>query len=220
MDRVEIKKRAREVIKNNLWNFWKGYLVLAIILFVIEFALGFIFGISETETCLYVFAGECVVLKTDVASSIASFIASLITAPLTFGFVYYTMQYAKGGKFEVNDIFRYKNKWIPTFLIIFLISLFTSLWSLLFVIPGIIAALSYSMAQYIYVDTEKEPMACIKASKEMMQGYKGNYFLFNLSFIGWIILGVFTLGILYVWLIPYMTTAEILYYEELKKLGN
>ena len=203
MNRVEIKKRAREVIKGRLWDFWKGYLVLSIILYIIEFACGFVVGVFDL--------GEA-------GTSVASLIASLVTAPLSFGFIYYSMRYARGESYEVNDIFRYKKMWIPTFLLTFLISLFTTLWTFLFIIPGIIAALSYSMAQYIYCDQELEPMECIKSSKEMMNGYKRDYFVFGLSFFGWILLGIFTFGLLYIWLIPYMMTAEVLYYDELKKI--
>jgi len=52
----------------------------------------------------------------------------------------------------------------------------------------------------------------------MMNRYKRDYFVFGLSFFGWILLGIFTLGLLYIWLIPYMMTAEVLYYDELKKI--
>lgn len=203
MNRVEIKTKAKEVIKGNLWTFWKGYLLLSIILYIVEFAFGFVVGALEL--------GE-------IGTSIASLLSSLVVAPLSFGFVYYSMRYARKESVELNDIFRYKKAWLATFLLTFLISLFTTLWTFLLIIPGIVAALSYSMAQFIYCDQELEPMACIKASKEMMNGYKWDYFVFGLSFIGWIVLGVFTLGLLYIWLIPYMMTAEVIYYDELKKL--
>lgn len=203
MNRVEIKAKAKEVIKGNLWNFWKGYLILALILYIIEFACGFVVGFFNLG---------------DIGTTVASVIASLVTAPLSFGFVYYSMRYARGESYEINDIFRYKKAWIPTFLLTFLISLFTTLWTLLLIIPGIVAALSYSMAQFIYCDKELEPMECIKSSKEMMNGYKWDYFVFGLSFMGWILLGIFTLGLLYIWLIPYMMSAEVIYYDELKKL--
>lgn len=198
MNRVEIKTKAKEVIKGRLWDFWKGYLIYSVIVVVLEGLLGLIF-----EGNLEV---------------VASLIASLVTAPLSFGVIYYTMKYARGEAVDINDIFKFKKQWIPTFLLTFLISLFTSLWMLLLIIPGIIAALSYSMAMYIYCDEEKEPMECIRASKDMMNGYKWDYFVFGLSFIGWSILGALTLGLLYIWLTPYMTTAEVLYYDELKKI--
>ena len=77
-------------------------------------------------------------------------------------------------------------------------------------------ALAYTFVLYLIVDKDYAvgPDA-LKASREMMKGYKWDYFVFELSFIGWIILGVFTLGILYIWLIPYMQVASVLYYEKL-----
>ena len=57
----------------------------------------------------------------------------------------------------------------------------------------------------------------LSASQKMMKGYKWDYCTFMFSFIGWIILGAFTFGILYTWLIPYMNVAEALYYEKLKE---
>ena len=203
MNRVEIKARAKEVIKGRLWEFWKGYLTLSLILYIIEFACSFVVGFFDL--------GE-------VGASISSVIASFIIAPISLGFIYYSMRYAREESFELNDLFRYKKQWRSAFLLIFLISLFTTLWTFLLIIPGIIAALSYSMAQYIYCDKELAPRECISESKEMMNGYKMDYFIFGLSFFGWIILGVFTLGLLYIWLIPYMMSAEVIYYDELKKL--
>ena len=68
------------------------------------------------------------------------------------------------------------------------------------------------------IDGNTNPMDCIRKSKEMMNGYKMDYFMLVLSFFGWLLLGIFTLGILYIWLVPYMNVTFILYYEELKKV--
>ena len=90
--------------------------------------------------------------------------------------------------------------------------------SLLFVIPGIIMALAYSMVAYIIIDTDKTGVDAMKESRAMMKGYKWNYFVFGLSFIGWILLTPFTFGLLLIWLYPYMTVADVLYYEKLKEV--
>ena len=73
------------------------------------------------------------------------------------------------------------------------------------------------MSSLIVIDTDLGPVESIKKSWEMMKGYKWNYFVFILSFLGWILLTPFTLGLLFIWLIPYMTVAEIIYYERLKE---
>lgn len=93
------------------------------------------------------------------------------------------------------------------------------LWSILFIIPGIIAALSYSMVYMLYADDQSSTaMDYLDQSKELMHGYKWNYFVFGLSFLGWELLSVLTFGILLIWVLPYYTVAEVMYYDELKKI--
>lgn len=98
-----------------------------------------------------------------------------------------------------------------------LMTIFVFLWSLLFCIPGIIKSYSYAMTYYIALDNpELGANACIERSMKMMKGHKGRLFLLDLSFIGWILLGLLTLGIGLLWVIPYMKTARSHFYEELK----
>jgi uncharacterized membrane protein len=76
------------------------------------------------------------------------------------------------------------------------ISIFTFLWSLLFIIPGIIAALSYSQAPFLLYDHPyKSAGWCIKESKRMMWGNKGHFFALRLSFIGWSILAAIPVSV-------------------------
>lgn len=101
-----------------------------------------------------------------------------------------------------------------------LIYVFTFLWSLLLIIPGIIKAYSYSMTYYILLDDENITGSdAIKKSQEMMQGHKRELFLQDLSFIGWILLSMLTFGILLIWLNPYMELSRAVFYERLKN-GN
>ena len=113
-----------------------------------------------------------------------------------------------------------KSRWLQILLVEILVGIMVFLFSLLLVIPGIIKALAYSMAGFIVVDTDLEAKDVLKKSKEMMNGYKWDYFVFGLSFIGWFILVPFTIGILLIWLIPYMLVSMALYYEKLKELNS
>ena len=91
------------------------------------------------------------------------------------------------------------------------------LWSLLLLIPGMIKACAYSQTMYILAeDRHISPMAALKKSQRMMKGHKMEYFLLSLSFVGWAILGVFTLGILWIWLVPYINTAAANFYRSVK----
>ena len=96
--------------------------------------------------------------------------------------------------------------------------LFIFLWSLLLIVPGIIAAIRYSQAFFILKENPEIPvMDAVKRSSEMMRGYKTDYFLLQLSFIGWGILCLFTFGIGFLWLTPYVKTSNAVFYRELKK---
>lgn len=91
------------------------------------------------------------------------------------------------------------------------------LWTLLLVIPGIIMAFAYSMTNFILVDEPELPVTeAIAKSRQMMKGHKFDLFCLYLSFIGWFVLCLFTLGIGLFWLVPYAKTAVAAFYEDLK----
>jgi uncharacterized membrane protein len=96
--------------------------------------------------------------------------------------------------------------------------LFIVLWLLLLIIPGIIAAISYSMTFYILADDKSiKPMEAIDKSKKMMDGYKWKYFFLCLRFFGWALLCILTLGIGFLWLIPYINVSIAKFYDDVKE---
>ena len=105
--------------------------------------------------------------------------------------------------------------------VLFLIVLqivFIFLWSLLFIIPGIIAAYRYSFAVYVMIDhPEMSAMDCLRESKRLTDGYKGQLFLLDLSFILWLLLTMIpVIGyIAQVYVTPYKESAKVLYYEQI-----
>lgn len=101
--------------------------------------------------------------------------------------------------------------------------IFVFLWSLLFFVPGIIAAYRYRMAIYLLIDRpELSPMDCIRESKRMMVGHKGELFVLDLSFIGWRILcDIPVVGYAaMVWVVPYTETVYAVYYDELCRISG
>lgn len=99
----------------------------------------------------------------------------------------------------------------------FLMSLFIVLWMLLFIIPGIVKSFSYAMTPYILEENpELSANEAIDRSRAMMRGHKFDLFWLGLSFIGWILLSILTLGIGLLWLAPYMQTAMAAFYEDVK----
>lgn len=98
-----------------------------------------------------------------------------------------------------------------------LMIIFVFLWALLLYIPGIIKGLAYSMTPFILKDyPELSANEAINLSMKMMKGHKFDYFCLCLSFIGWMLLGILTLGIGYLWLVPYMYTTTAAFYQDLK----
>ncbi len=96
--------------------------------------------------------------------------------------------------------------------------IFLCLWYMLFFIPGVIKTYSYKMVPYILADNpELSATEVITRSREMMNGHKMKAFLLDLSFIGWILLGMITCGLVWVfWTGPYMYSSYAALYEELK----
>ena len=103
------------------------------------------------------------------------------------------------------------------FTVNFVCDLFISLWTLLLIVPGIIKSLSYSMTVYIAIDDPKiGTLDAITKSRQMMNGYKWKLFCLNLSYIGWILLCILTLGILSFWVDPKMHQAQYQFYLNIK----
>ena len=206
MNRKEIKAEAKAKIKGNKWNILWPLLVIG----VISGVIGAIFGGTSlndlTDT-----------VNVSPMMAVGSLISSLVTCFFSAGYIKYLITFVRTGKFDSNEIIKtIKEKWLNILIATILVSIVVTFCSFLFVIPGIIMALAYSFVMYLVVDTEVSGSDALRESRQMMKGYKWNYFVFGLSFIGWIILGVFTLGILYIWLIPYMMTASVIYYDKLK----
>jgi len=158
-------------------------------------------------------------LNIPIIDIIITIIVSIILGPFTLGFAGYFLKRIRGEIFSLENIFDGFKRFGSSFLLIFLMYLFIFLWALLLIIPGIIKAFSYSMAFYImYDDPNIKPLEALKKSKNMMKGYKKEYFLLGLSFFGWILLGILTLGIGYLWLSPYISLSFGNFYENLKNI--
>ncbi len=97
-------------------------------------------------------------------------------------------------------------------------TLYVMLWTLLFIIPGIIKSYSYALIYYIKADhPEYGWRECLDESERMMQGNKWRFFCLNLSFIGWSLLGSLACGIGVLWVSPYIQASTAVFYEELKR---
>ncbi len=192
MNRKELKANARAQIKGKIG-----------ILFAVTLLIGLISAVVELFLSLIPFGG---------------IIGSIVVTPaFALSTVRIYLMVVRGKTPEVGYIFSGFDDFFSAFKVTLLVGLYTFLWSLLFIIPGIIKSFSYSMSMYILADNKgKSARECIAESVDMTAGHKWELFVLNLSFIGWILLAPFTLGILLIWLIPYMNAATANAYEALK----
>lgn len=141
----------------------------------------------------------------------------IIGGPLELGLAGYFLLAKRKQSPQMEDLFKGFRNFERALVLYIVRTVFVLLWSLLFIIPGIIAALRYSMATYILYDNpELSGMEALNKSREIMEGRKGKLFGLYFSFIGWAILCIFTLGIGYLWLFPYIKASEANFYEDLK----
>ena len=140
----------------------------------------------------------------------------LVLGPMTLGFAILSLNVIRGQKAELEMGFEGFKDFFRSFILALLLAIFTALWSLLFIIPGIVKSYSYGMSYYILRDhPELTANEARKASMALMKGNKWRAFCLDLSFIGWLLLCVLTLGILSFWIMPYREAARAAFYEDL-----
>lgn len=144
--------------------------------------------------------------------------AILLAGPLSAGLTFFFMKLYRGNDAHFDDSFSGFSNYSHNMAAGILVPLFTFLWSLLFFIPGIIKTFSYSMTFFILNDhPEYSATQAITESRRIMKGHKLDLFVLYLSFIGWDLLSVLTLGILeIVYVTPYKYTAIAGFYDAIK----
>lgn len=160
---------------------------------------------------LTIIAGIC------ISVSSATYIGPILLSPIfTLSLIHVYIAILAGHKPEIKEVFSGFSDWWCAFKITFFQGLFTSLWSMLFVIPGIIKACAYSQAMYILAgNPEKGALQCLRESEQLMKGQKMRYFFLQLSFIGWWLLVGITFGIAAIWVIPYYNATMATFYIDI-----
>ncbi|HLV30446.1 MAG TPA: DUF975 family protein [Chitinispirillaceae bacterium] len=143
-------------------------------------------------------------------------ISLAVSGPLTLGITVFFLNISRKRSSRIEDLLcgfkDFKRSCITNLLMI----LYVVLWSILFIIPGIIATLSYSLIFYILADNpEISSCDAISRSKELMQGHKTELLLLYLSFIGWGLLCLLSFGIGFFWLAPYTNTSVAHFYRKI-----
>lgn len=197
-NRSEYKQQAAKLMVGN-------YLNVFLIMLVFSVVGGAIVGLFTNK-------------DNQSLSAISTLIDFVLTAAMSYGFVRMIRLIIDGKKPEIADILLcgYKENYVRTLVVYLLQSLFTFLFMLLLIIPGIVKSYAYSFTMYLlHIDPEIKQMDVLRKSEKLMYGHKTDLFMLDLSYIGWYFLSMFTLGILLIWVVPKHMTARMLYLDEI-----
>ena len=215
MSRAELKRDAKEKLKGN----WGTVIIVIIIVGAITFfcnqAVMSLFG-KDIDTEFL--GGDTVKMKSLSSPGLLVnvVVSCAIAAFFGLGQSKVFLKVSRSEKPSVEDVFSMGKYFVPAFIAAFVTALFVGLWTLLLIIPGIIASYRYKLYQYVLLDNpDMKAMEVVSRCKEMMVGHKMDLFVLELSFLGWMILGLFTLGLLYLWLTPYMNVTVANFYNDI-----
>ena len=204
----ELRAQARERLEGK----WGTFVLMTFLFYVIHVLLqipgsvGDLFKVLSPENAL-----------TSESLSTLSVLLTLLALPLSWGLTVSLLRNHREESVDLENLFDgfRKGRYTRVFCALFLVNLFTFLWTLLLIIPGIIKAFSYALTPYILLDEpELTARQAITRSCEIMQGRRWKLFCLYLSFIGWGILCLLTFGIGFLWLVPYMNASVAAFYED------
>lgn len=189
----EIRAKAREALGSNIFE--RNWLMSIVAVLVVALISGF----ASSASC-----------------GIGTY---LIVGPLSVGLSFAFLKLVRHeSDMELGSAFSGFNNFGQNLVLGIMHNLLVLLWSLLFIIPGIIKSYAYSMVYFVKADhPEYGWRECLNESEKLMKGNKWRFFCLNFSFIGWMFLSVLTCGIGILWVNAYMQSASAVFYEEVKR---
>lgn len=196
--RSELKQNAKDRLKNN-WGLAIGIIIVCTLISCIPNLL------AEIDS------------ESFAISIIIPIITLVITGPLTIGQCKFFINLANRSNPKFSDLWYGFNNMLRAIGVTLLVGVIVFIGSILFIIPGIILAFMYSQVYYIMAENpEMSIMNCLKESSRIMKGHKMDLFILELSFLGWGILMVITLGIAGLYVLPYYNATLTNFYLEIK----
>jgi uncharacterized membrane protein len=200
---LKVNSELRAEARNSLSGRWGTGVVITLIYTIIAGGIGGITGVNHTLRML------------------SSLFSLLVGSVLGYGLLIAFLKSFRKEDLEIGDLFLGFRTYFAVLGTMLLMGLYIFLWSLLLIIPGIVKSYSYAMTPYLLHDhPELSAEELICKSMAMMHGRKMKLFLLDLSFIGWILLSILTLGIGLLWLLPYMYSARAAFYENILAEGE
>ncbi len=202
-ENVDLMKMARLSLKGK-WGLAVGTFLLYYL----------IIGVFQAPASFSPMSG----LQNFILIPVSGFLTLIIAGPMALGIAVFSLSLARDEedvRFEM--IFKGFSNFGTSLGAYLLMVLFVFLWTLLLIIPGIIAALSYSMTFFIIADDNT--IGCMEAidkSKAIMKGHKAKLFRMFLRFLGLALLCLLTLGIGFLWLIPFIQVTMAKFYDDVK----
>ncbi len=219
-NRKGIKSQARDYLSEN--RRWLTLFVTYLPIWFMANGCRIVLGvISDVNNRVWEGADRLLDAQNTIFDSIDLGISwtSLLLAPFVVAVSGYFLEALRKNP-NVDFSFPYKEgakNYGKYFVVDFVTSLVIGLWSLLFIIPGIVKAYEFSQVKFIIHDNPKLSYDQVRyVSSRMTKGYKGELFALDLSFIPWYIFGAITCGIGYAYVVPYVYTVKAMYYENLK----
>jgi uncharacterized membrane protein len=218
MDASQIRLKARDSLKGNYWPAVGVAFVAAIFGALMVNGGSYSLNIEKRATELFGDLPKIVKTYLMIAAGSAgalSLVNLILGGVVQLGYAQYLLKQQDREICSIQDLFSQFDRFGQGFLQLFLRNLYTFLWGLLFLIPGLIKSFAYAMTPFLMAeDPTLTANEAIKLSQEKMRGHKGELFCLGLSFFGWAVLAVLTGGIGEIFLNPYINAAYAAFYRD------
>ncbi|MDR3190994.1 MAG: DUF975 family protein [Lactobacillaceae bacterium] len=231
-DNYELKHRARERVHAGQF---KTSLLLSLFIILFGYVTVVInqFHNGSSDPIISMWNGTNISVTAAFSTVIGgalltALLQEVVAGVLDTGAIFRFVEWRRTGETPTTPIADSLRFWrldrlVDTIVLLGMRFLFTLMWMLLFIIPGIVKSMGYSQATYIFADDLKAGVKIdtmneyITRSRDLMDGHKMQYFMLNLSFIGWWLLVVLTGGLAGLWVIPYYNASMAEFYIELRR---
>ena len=206
--------KSNQYYKNEALSALRGNWANALVATIILIALALFFSSNDAINSYY----QRIVINPFIGYSL-SFVSLFVLLPLAVGYSNSMRVLLETGdnRLTNNSFSLGFGNWLHVVWGMILSTIYIFLWTLLLIIPGIIKSYSYALTPYILVEhPEMSANEAIEESMRLMDGHKFDLFYLQLSFIGWAILSILSLGLGGFWLIPYQMTAQAAFYRDIK----
>ena len=206
--------KSNQYYKNEALSALRGNWANALVATIIFIALALFFSSNEAINSYY----QRIVINPFIGYSL-TFVSLFVLLPLAVGYSNSMRVLLETGdnRLTNNSFSLGFGNWLHVVWGMILSTIYIFLWTLLLIIPGIIKSYSYALTPYILVEhPEMSANEAIEESMRLMDGHKFDLFYLQLSFIGWAILSILSLGLGFFWLIPYQMTAQAAFYRDIK----